>query len=111
MTSQKQEFAEWVVETMKAHFGDAVKAYWVYDGDICPCCMINPIDVWMYEGREVASINGFMYRERGVLIPYLLCGHCAGAIMASSNPDDTMHQSIEGNLINAYLCHMSSMDA
>ena len=66
----------------------------------------------IYEGKEALSINAFMYRERGVLIAYLLCGQCGGDIIAQSkNGPTSMHESIEKNLINAYLRHMNSFDA
>ena len=100
--------AEAILDVMKAQFGDAAKAYWVYDGDLCPCCLKRKIDEMMYEGKKALSINAFMYRERGVLIAYMLCGQCATDIMAQSkNGPTSMHKSIEANLINAYLRHLN----
>jgi hypothetical protein len=44
----EQDFAAAVLDTLisfgKAQFGDAVKAYWVYAGDLCPCCMKRKIE-------------------------------------------------------------------
>ena len=103
---------EKMVSFGKAHFGDAVKAYWIYDGDVCPCCLERPIDVVRYKGKDALSINGFMYRERGVLIGYMLCGLCAQDIFKTSRKRQTsMHDNIERNLISAYQKHLASLDA
>jgi hypothetical protein len=112
----EQDFAAAVLDTLisfgKAQFGDAVKAYWVYDGDLCPCCLKRKIDTMKYKGKEALSVNGFMYRERGVLIGYLLCGLCAGDIFQTSWKWKTqIHENIEKNLISAYLQHLASLDA
>jgi len=111
-----KDFAAAILDTMvslgKAQFGDAVKAYWIYDGDVCPCCLKRPIDVMKYKGKEALSVNGFMYRERGVLIGYLLCGLCAQDIFKTSKKRQTsMHENIERNLISAYQKHLASLDA
>jgi hypothetical protein len=95
---------------MKAQFGRAVKAYWFYDGDLCPCCLSSPIDEMIFEGKKALSINAFMYRERGVLIAYLLCGQCAQEILAQSPKEPTSrHKAIENNLVSAYLHHVNSL--
>jgi hypothetical protein len=104
MKSKKKDFAEGILEMMKAQFGDAAKVCWVYDGDLCPCCMKRQADLMKYDGKDALSINAFMYRERGVLIAYILCGQCAMDIIElSKNGPTPMHKSIETNLINAYL--------
>lgn len=108
MRNKKLDSAEAILELMKAQFGDAAKVCWVYDGDLCPCCLKREVDLMEYNGKEALSINAFMYRERGVLIAYLLCGQCAMEIMAKSkNGPTSMHTSIETNLINAYLRHLN----
>ena len=119
---QSQDASEAVLEMLsliftqaKAQFGDAVKSFWFYDGDLCPACAQRPIEVMTYQGQEALSLNAFIYRERGVLIGYLLCGSCATTIhqSAQKNPytQTPLHAGIERNLIKAYQRYMSSLDA
>jgi hypothetical protein len=114
--SDDEVLAEQIVEMMmsygQAQFGDAVKAYWVYAGDLCPGCLKRPIDAMKYKGKEGLAVNSFIYRERGVLIGYLLCGRCAkGLYEGAPRPDDELHQNIERNLIAAYHRYLASLDA
>ncbi|MHB9134779.1 MAG: hypothetical protein ACYDBB_27240 [Armatimonadota bacterium] len=112
MHSDKDDWVESILKTMKAHFGNAAKAYWVYYDELCPCCRTRPIDVIDWKGEKALSINGFMYRERGVLIGYLLCEACVKEIMAKSKFGPTsLHKSIEQNLKDAYQRHLDSHDA
>ena len=98
----------------QAQFGDAVKAHWFYDGDACPGCG-GEIDALMFEGEETLSLNGFIYRKRGVLIGYVLCSRCATQIFeaAKRNPgrQTARHATIEANLSKAYDKYMGSLDA
>jgi hypothetical protein len=95
-------------------FGKAVKGYWLYDGEPCPGCGF-PIDAMEWKGSEALSLNAFIYRPRGVLIGYLLCGRCAQQIFqaAEKNPrvQTPLHSVIEGNLIRAYQRFLGSKDA
>ena len=110
MPEEKRYSPEGIIDMMKAQFGNAVKAYWFYDGDLCPCCLTRPIDEMMFEGKKALSINAFMYRERGVLIAYLLCGKCAEKLVALSPKEPTpMHKDIENNLVTGYLRHVNSL--
>ena len=110
MPKEKQCSPEDIIDMMKAQFGNAVKAYWFYDGDLCPCCLTRPIDEMMFKGKKALSINAFMYRERGVLIAYLLCGKCAEKLVALSPKEPTpMHKDIENNLVSGYLSHVNSL--
>jgi len=99
----------------RAQFGDAVKSFWFYDGDFCPSCMARPIGAIKIKGENAVSINGFIYRARGVLIGYFLCEVCANFIFqeAEKNPykDTPLHAEIEMNLIAAYHKHLASLDA
>jgi hypothetical protein len=99
----------------KAQFGDAVKSFWFYEGDLCPACLARPIGVIKMKGENAVAINGFMYRPRGVLIGYFLCETCANFIFkeAEKNPykQTPLHADIERNLAEAYHRHLSSMDA
>ena len=113
---ENEALAAQIVEAMmsfgQAQFGDAVKAYWVYTGDLCPGCLKRPIDFMKYKGKEGLAINSFIYSERGVLIGYLLCSQCAkGIYEATPCPDDELHQNIERNLIAAYHRYLASLDA
>ena len=114
--SNKETYVANVLEMMKAHFGNAVKSYWVYDDDLCPGCLTHPIDVMIYEGQRAVSINGFMYRAKGVLIGYPLCELCAKEVLANAKNDPkndktSRHQFIEKNLIAAYHRYLDSLDA
>jgi hypothetical protein len=106
---------EMMIAQGKAQFGNAFKAFWFYDGDVCPGCMAHPIDKMKFKGKDALSINGFMYRPRGVLIGYFLCEVCANFIFqeAQKNPykQTPLHADIERNLAEAYQRHLSSLDA
>lgn len=98
----------------KTQFGDAVKSHWFYRSEICPGCG-EEVNAMKFKGRDALSLNAFINRERGVLIGYLLCGHCAGNIMSSAkkNPykETALHAEIEHNLTKAYKQYISSLDA
>ena len=98
----------------KAQFGDAVKGFWFYDGDPCPGCGFS-VDTMKYKGKEALSLNAFIYRPRGVLIGYVLCGLCAQQIFqaAERNPgvQIPLHAVIERNLTRAYQRYLASQDA
>ena len=99
----------------RAQFGDAVKSFWFYDGDFCPACLVRPIGAIKIKGKDAVSINGFIYRARGVLIGYFLCETCAKFIFKESEKhpykQTPLHTDIEMNLIAAYHQHLSSLDA
>lgn len=99
----------------KAQFGAAIKSFWFYDGDLCPACVQRPIGVVKYKGQDALAINAFIYRERGVLIGYFLCGTCATYIHkeAKKNPyqQTPLHADIERNLTAAYHKHLASLNA
>lgn len=101
-------------EQGKTQFGSAVKSFWFYDNEICPACLQNSINVVNFKGREGLAINGFMYRERGVLIGYFLCEMCALFIHdhAQKHPyqQTPLHTKIETNLKEAYHRHLSSLN-
>ena len=99
----------------KARFGNALKSFWFYDGDLCPGCMARPIEAMKIKGENAVSLNAFIYRSRGVLIGYFLCQICATYIFdeAQKNPykQTPLHTDIEQNLIAAYHKHLASLDA
>lgn len=99
----------------KAQFGNAVKSFWFYEGDLCPACMARPIGVIKIKGENAVAINAFIYRARGVLIGYFLCETCAKFIFKESEKhpyqQTSLHTEIEMNLINAYHKHLASLDA
>lgn len=98
----------------RAQFGNAVKSQWFYDGDGCPGCG-GEIDAMKVKGGDALSLNAFIFRERGVLIGYLLCGRCAKHIFRESkkNPfkQTPLHGVIETNLKEAYKKYIHSMNA
>ncbi len=71
-TDTNSATAEGVLKMMyeqgKAQFGKAMKGFWLYDDDLCPACLQNPAGEVNFQGEKALSINGFMYRERGILI-------------------------------------------
>jgi hypothetical protein len=77
--------------------------------------MTRPIGTVKIKGQEGLPINAFIYRPRGVLIGYFLCGTCARFIHseAAENPfkETPLHADIERNLIDAYNRHLMSLDA
>ncbi len=97
----------------KAQFGDAVRSFWFYDGDLCPACTRRPIGVIKIKDKDAVSLNAFIYRPRGVLIGYFLCETCARRIFqdAQKNPytQTRLHAEIERNLISAYLAYMGKL--
>jgi len=99
----------------KMQFGDAVKSFWFYEGDLCPACLAHPIGVIKMKGENAVAINAFIYRPRGVLIGYFLCQMCATYIFeeAEKHPyrETAKHAEIERNLIAAYHKHLASLDA
>jgi hypothetical protein len=99
----------------KAQFGAAVKAFWFYDGDLCPGCLQRSIGVMKFKGKEALAINAFIYRQRGVLIGYFLCETCAVHIFseAEKHPyqQTPLHADIEHNLAAAYHKHLAMLDA
>ena len=106
------EIIEMMMTYGQAHFGAAVRAYWVYADDLCPGCRKRLVEAMKYKGKEGLAVNIFMYRERGVLIGYLLCGQCANGIYeATPRSDDELHQNIERNLIAAYHGYLASLNA
>jgi hypothetical protein len=99
----------------KAQFGDAMQSFWFYDDEFCPGCGVRPIDTTKIKGKEAVAINGFIYRPRGVLIGYFLCGTCAAYIHSEvkKNPfkETPLHADIERNLIAKYHKHLSTLNA
>jgi len=99
----------------KAQFGDTVKSFWFYDGELCPSCLQHPIGVVKFKGKDALALNAFIYRPRGVLIGYFLCEACVSFIFkeAQKNPykQTALHADIERNLTTAYHKHLASLDA
>ncbi|MCB0062138.1 MAG: nucleotidyltransferase domain-containing protein, partial [Caldilineaceae bacterium] len=73
---------------------------WLYDSQI----------LFDKKGQDALSLNAFIYRARGVLIGYFLCGQCAAKIheAAAINPGKQipLHTVIERNLVQAYRRHL-----
>jgi hypothetical protein len=99
----------------KTQFGDAIRSYWFYNGDLCPACSQRSVGVIKFNDKNALSVNAFIYRERGVLIGYLLCETCAVRIFqdAQKNPytQTPLHAAIERNLRFAYLSFITNTDA
>jgi hypothetical protein len=87
-------------------FGKAIKTYRFHDEETCPGCG-RRINLSKANGEDVLSLNAFIYRERGVLIGYLLCSRCAKQVFRDNkrNPgqETSLHNTIEANLVIAYL--------
>jgi hypothetical protein len=85
-------------------FGSAVRSRWLHDGDGCPGCG-REIDSFKFKKKKSLSLNAFIFRERGVLIAYLLCGNCAQQVIKATQ-NLPLHTEIEKNLKQAYLKHL-----
>ncbi len=100
---------------VKARFGDAIKSFWLYDGDLCPGCLMRSTGRLKFHGQEVLAINAFVYRPRGVLIGYYLCEICTDFIFqeAAQHPyqQTPLHGEIERNLAAGYRRYLASLDA
>jgi hypothetical protein len=110
-----QETLKRLFEQAKLQFGDAAKGFWFYEDELCPGCLQAPISKMKFKGKDALSLNAFIYRERGILIGYFLCGLCAAYIFEQSEKrpgvQTPLHGTIEQNLIVAYHKHLSSLDA
>ncbi|MFO7684121.1 MAG: hypothetical protein R6X34_29160 [Chloroflexota bacterium] len=97
---------------VQEHFGDAIKSYWFYDSDNCPGCGYK-LTIFKKDGKDSLSMNTFIYRQKGVLIGYFLCGNCAKRVFrdAKKNPgvQTSVHDRIEATLIAAYQKYMNSL--
>jgi hypothetical protein len=97
----------------KMQFGDAIQAFWFYDGNLCPACNLRSIGAIKYKGHDALSLNAFIYRARRVLIGYFLCENCARRILrdAQNNPhtQTSVHAEIERNLVAAYHKHLKTL--
>jgi hypothetical protein len=98
----------------RAQFGEAIKGFWFYEPDPCPGCG-RVIDKMRYKGQDALSLNAYIYRARGMLIGYFLCGQCAQTIFRAARrqpgKETALHKTIEVNLGQAYERHINSMDA
>ena len=93
----------------KTQYGDAVKAFWFYEAETCPCCTKRQVGTVKYKHEDAVSLNAFMYREMGVLIGYLLCGVCVTDLLRTSKKRQAiMHAHIEQSLIDGYHKHLTS---
>ncbi len=93
----------------EARFGNAIKEYWFYGGELCPACVKRSAGALRHKGHNAVSLNCYMYRDRGVLIGYLLCGPCARKVLRRSSEGE-IHKRIERNLIAAYLLEREEPD-
>ena len=113
-----EEYANEVLKKLysraRAQFGSSVKSYWFNNSDFCPGCG-GKVDAMKVKGEDALSLNAFIYRERGVLIGYILCSRCARRVfkIAKRSPgkQTALHTAIEKDLVNAYKKHLASMDA
>jgi hypothetical protein len=99
----------------RAQFGPAVTSYWFYAGNLCPGCSRPTDGVMKFKGKDALSLNAYIYRQRGVLIGYLLCKTCAKTIYtaAQKNPyrQTPLHTQIEQFLSAAYLHYIQKEQA
>ena len=113
-SSAAENILKAMYEQGKAQFGSAMKGFWLYEGDLCPACLQNSAGEVNFQGEKALSINGFMYRERGILIGYFLCEICTLFIHehAKKHPyqETPLHTKIETNLKEAYQRHLSSLN-
>ncbi|CAN5402214.1 hypothetical protein BH20ACI2_BH20ACI2_28390 [soil metagenome] len=98
------DLLEQLFRQAKMQFGSAVKSRWFHDGDGCPGCG-RKIDGMKYKGKDVLSLNAFIFREHGVLIAYILCGKCGKKVIKATS-NSPLHSEIEKNLKQAFLKHL-----
>jgi hypothetical protein len=99
------EMMEMIFLQAKMQFGpDAIKGRWFHDGDGCPGCG-RKIDATKYKGKDLLSLNAFIFREHGVVIVYLLCGKCGKKVLNATS-DLPVHAVIEKTLKQAFLKHL-----
>jgi hypothetical protein len=91
---------------MKMQLGDVVQSTFVHASEKCPGCG-GQIKGIKYKGKDVMSLNTFIYRDHKVLIGYFLCGKCAKYVLkASETPNAAktpVHDKIEDTLKREYL--------
>lgn len=98
------ESLEMLFTQAQIRFGNAVTGRWFYDGDGCPGCG-KEIKGMKYKGKDVLSLNAFIFRERGVLIGYLLCGKCGNKVIRATS-NTPLHTEIEEKLRKAFIKHL-----
>ena len=93
-----------MVALYRRQYGHLFTTTWWYESEWCPCCGRRPVGLWANpEGQTALSLNGWIYRERQVLIGYLLCRRCVEDLTRASPAQEiTMHRQIEGRLRAAY---------
>jgi len=112
MADEKELFIDEIMGIFKARFGNSAQGCWVYSDDLCPGCQVNNIGDFYIKGERQVSINAYMYRNRGILIAYLLCGHCAMQVIDNSSKENqSIHEKIEKTLGKAYERYLRSMNA
>jgi len=116
--SQKSDQAQQIDDLMntffaqaKAQFCSVIKSYWFYDGAICPGCSRPTDGMVKFKGKNALSLNAYIiYRERGVLIGYLLCKTCAKTIHTAAQKNSyrqpPLHTEIEQFLSASYFQHI-----
>ncbi len=100
----------------RIRFGEELRGFWFYDGDLCPgCSQPLELDKMNFKGGGTLSLNAFAYHERGILIGYFLCRFCAAYIFEQNDRrpgvETPLHKTIEENLIAAYHKHLQSLNA
>lgn len=94
---------EELVALMRVRYGHLFETYWLYEGEVCPCCGKRPVGVWHDQAGAGVSLNTFIYSERRVLIGYQTCRVCGvDLLQASEKWKAVLHEQIEACLIAAY---------
>ena len=95
-------------------YGNTIKSYWFHESDFCPSCG-RKVDFFKVKRGQAISLNGFLYRQRNVLLGYFLCGRCAKRIHQDARlypgVETEQHAKIELTLITAYHQHMNALDS
>lgn len=109
MNDDPSEILELLFQQAQMQSGGAVTNRWLHDRDDCPGCGGEITETKM-KGKNLLSMNAFIYREHRVLIAYFLCGKCAKKIFKSAerNPGGKtpLHGRIEENLKSAFVRHL-----
>ena len=107
VNNEMSEALDMLFRQAQRQFGAAINAKWFHTEDGCPGCG-KGLSKTKFKGKDLMSLNAFIFREHGVLIAYLLCGKCAGQIFKDGKRDPSegrlpLHDAIEKTLKETYL--------
>lgn len=108
LDKDQQEAIDFFFYKAQELYGDDAESFWMYEGEICPCCNKRKID-GINTGKDfLLSLNAYFYKDMNVLIAYLLCSVCIADLMNAGKGQKKLYKKIEGRLKKAYLNDIDS---